>query len=305
VLIALGADLLASELPLAARVDGRTWWLPCLTHPAALVGQSTASLRPRAEWLWQTPVPFGPNQTLATSGDVRAGPPPWAPDARHLLGTDELGRDVLARVLHGARVSLLIALGAVLLASVVGVLLGGLAGARGGWVDLLLSRLMELMTTFPTVFFLIALFAVLRTQSLAALVIVLGLTRWPELARLTRAEVLRVRGLDFVLVARAQGLSGARILFRHLLPNALGPVLVAATFNVAATLLLESGLSFLGLGVAPPTASWGELLTQAHRNLVHPGAWWLAVFPGAALASVVLCVNAVGEMMARRFDVRR
>lgn len=303
--LAAGADLLASDLPLAVEVDGATWLLPCVTHPAALRAESQRSLRARARWLLPTPIPFGPNQTLATTGDARPDAPPWAPDAEHLLGTDELGRDVLARILHGARVSLFVALFTVLLAVLVGLLVGGVAGYAGGWLDAALSRVLEVMTTFPTVFFLIALLAVLRTSSLWPLVLVLGLTRWTDIARLVRGEVLRLKGLDFVLAARAMGASHGHLLARHLLPNALGPVLVSATFGVASAVLLETALSFLGLGVAPPTASWGELLAQAHRSLLHPGAWWLAVFPGLALTLTVLAVNGVGESLSRTFDGRR
>ncbi|MEW5741796.1 MAG: ABC transporter permease [Myxococcota bacterium] len=299
---AVFADLLASDLPLAVRVDGQTHLLPCLTRPAALRGRTQATLSPIAEWMIGTPIPYGPEQTIATTGEVRDGAPPWGPDERHWLGTDDVGRDVFARLIHGARVSLFIAFFTVLIAVGVGMLVGGVSGYAGGATDAVLSRVLEVMTTFPLVFFLIALLSVLRTQSLWPLVLALGLTRWTDVARLVRAEVLKLKTLDFVLAARAMGASPSRIIFRHLLPNALGPVLVTATFGVAAAVLLETGLSFLGLGVAPPTASWGELLTQAHRTLVHPGAWWLAVFPGACIALTVLSVNALGEALRRKVD---
>lgn len=299
---AVFADLLASELPLAVRVDGQTWVLPALTHPAALRGKVQASLAPTAEWMVRTPIPFGPTQTVATTGELRDTPPPWAPDDVHWLGTDELGRDVLARLVHGARVSLFIAFFTVLIAVGIGMVLGGVSGYLGGVTDAVISRVLEVMTTFPLVFFLIALLSVLRTQSLWPLVLALGLTRWTDVARLVRAEVLKLKTLDFVLAARAMGASTPRIIARHLLPNALGPVLVTATFGVAAAVLLETALSFLGLGVAPPTASWGELLTEAHRTLVHPGAWWLAVFPGICIALTVLSVNALGEALRRKVD---
>ncbi|MEW6430103.1 MAG: ABC transporter permease [Myxococcota bacterium] len=299
---ALGADLIASDLPLAVRVDGQTFILPCLTRPPALRGRSQATLGPLAEWMVRTPIPYGPAQTVAATGELRDGPPPWAPDEAHWLGTDEVGRDVFARLVHGARVSLFIAFFTVLIAVGVGMLLGGLSGYLGGAVDALISRVLEVMTTFPLVFFLIALLSVLRTQSLWPLVLALGLTRWTDVARLVRAEVLKLKTLDFVLAARAMGAGTPRIIVRHLLPNALGPVLVTGTFGVAAAVLLETALSFLGLGVAPPTASWGELLTQAHRTLVHPGAWWLAVFPGTCIALTVLSVNALGEAVRRKVD---
>lgn len=298
-LTAACADLLASDLPLAVRVEGKTWWLPCLTRPAALRGQSQISLAPTAEWMWRTPIHFGPLQTLAVTGEDRPTPPPWAPDEAHWLGTDELGRDVAARLVHGARVSLLVGVFTMLIAVGVGLFIGGLSGYAGGLTDVVLSRVLEVMQTFPLVFFLIALLSVLRTQSLWPLVIALGLTRWTEVARLVRAEVLSLESREFVLAARALGASPARIIGRHLIPNALGPVLVVATFGVGSAILLETALSFLGIGVAPPTASWGELLTEAHRTLHHPGAWWLAVFPGLAIALTVLTVNALGEAVKR------
>jgi peptide/nickel transport system permease protein len=183
-------------------------------------------------------------------------------------------------------------------------LLGGLAGYLGGAVDLVISRVLEVMQTFPLVFFLLALLAIVRVQSIWPLILALGLTRWTEVARLVRAEVLTLSQRDFVLAARAMGASPTRIIVQHLLPNALGPVLVVATFGVGSAILLETALSFLGIGVAPPTASWGELLTEAHRTLQHPGAWWLAVFPGLAIASTVLAVNALGEAVRRSVDGR-
>lgn len=299
---ALFADLLASDLPLAVRVDGQTHLLPCVTRPAALKGHNQVTLAPVAEWMVRTPIPYGPTQTVAATFEQRDGAPPWGPDSAHWLGTDEVGRDVLSRLVHGARVSLFIAFFTVLIAVGVGMLIGGVSGYLGGVADAVLSRVLEVMTTFPLVFFLIALLSVLRTQSLWPLVLALGLTRWTDVARLVRAEVLKLKTLDFVLAARAMGASPGRIIFRHLVPNALGPVLVTATFGVASAVLLETALSFLGLGVAPPTASWGELLTQAHRTLVHPGAWWLAVFPGACIALTVLSVNALGEAVRRKVD---
>jgi peptide/nickel transport system permease protein len=298
--IALGADLLASDLPLAVRLDGTTWVLPCVTRPAALQQRSFAG----AEWVWRTPIPFGPLQTLAATGEDRPTPPPWGPDAQHWLGTDELGRDVAARLVHGARVSLFVALLTAIIALGIGMLIGGVSGYAGGFIDATLSRVLEVMQTFPLVFFLIALLSIIRVQSLWPLVIALALTRWTEVARLVRAEVLSLESREFVLAARALGASPARIVTRHLLPNALGPVLVVGTFSVGSAILLETALSFLGIGVAPPTASWGELLTEAHRTLHHPGAWWLAVFPGLAIASTVLAVNALGEAVRRSVDGR-
>jgi peptide/nickel transport system permease protein len=300
VFAALGADLLASDLPLYVELDGTSYVAPCLTRPAQLQGRDLTS----ATSIVRTPIPWGPLQTFATTGETSLESPPWAPNERHVLGTDELGRDVAARLVHGARVSLLIAFFTVLIAVGIGMLLGGLAGYLGGAVDLVISRVLEVMQTFPLVFFLLALLAIVRVQSIWPLILALGLTRWTEVARLVRAEVLTLSQRDFVLAARAMGASPTRIIVQHLLPNALGPVLVVATFGVGSAILLETALSFLGIGVAPPTASWGELLTEAHRTLQHPGAWWLAVFPGLAIASTVLAVNALGEAVRRSVDGR-
>lgn len=297
------ADVLASELPLAVRVDGQTHLLPALVRPAALREQSHQSLSRSAQWLVPAPVPWGPNQTFASEGE-RSTPPPWAPSGEHLLGTDELGRDVLARLLHGTRVSLFVGVLAMAVCLALGLLLGTLAGWYGGWVDALISRLTEVMLSFPTLFFFLAILGMVRVTSLWPLVLVLGLTRWTDISRLVRAEVLRLRGLDFVTAARALGLSNARVLWVHVVPNALGPVLVAATFGVASAILIESALSFLGLGAPPPTASWGELLTQAHRYLTHPGAWWLAVFPGLAIAGSVIAIHLFGEGLRAALERR-
>jgi peptide/nickel transport system permease protein len=302
--LALTADLLASELPLAVRVDAQTFVVPALTRPKALQHETHTSLAPRAEWMLSAPIPFGPLQTVATTGVQREGAPPWSPDERHWLGTDEIGRDVLSRLIHGARVTLLVALGVVSLSTLLGVVLGALAGLKGGVVDLVISRLIEIASTFPTVFFLIVIVAALRAPSLVAVFLVLGATRWIEAARLMRAEVQRLDSLDFVMAARALGASELRILVVHLVPNALRPVIVSATFAVGGAVLLESALSFLGLSAEPPAPTWGDLLLQAHRTLVHPGAWWLALFPGLAIASVVLATQAVGSGLQRRFDGR-
>ena len=303
-LVAAGADLLAADLPIAVRVGARTHWFPMFTRPLELRGTTQQALAGSAEWIWKTPVPWGPNQTFAASALQRDTPPPWGPDRSHWLGTDELGRDVLARLIHGARVSLTVGFLSMSLCVVLGLLLGGLAGYYRGFVDAAISRLTEVMITFPTLFFVLAVLGLLRITSLVPLVLVIGFTRWTDISRLVRAEVLKLNGLDFVTASRALGLSDARILVRHLLPNALSPVLVAATFGVASAILIESALSFLGLGAPPPTASWGEMLTQAHRYLTHPGAWWLAVFPGLCIAAVVLSLHELGEALRALLDPR-
>jgi peptide/nickel transport system permease protein len=302
--VALGADLLASDLPLAMRRDGQLYLLPGISRPVALLPHDNRSLRTllrpeRGDWLLAPPVPFGPYQT-----DLSLPALPAPPGEGHRLGTDEVGRDVLARLIHGTRVSLFVGLGAVALYVALGLLLGALAGYYGGLLDLVASRAIEVMLTFPTIFLLLAIVALVDRPSLLHLVLALGLTRWPDIARLVRGEVLRIRQLDYVQAARALGLSDLRIIARHVLPNAMGPVFVAATFGVANAILIESGLSFLGFGAPPPSASWGEILTQAHRHLATPGAWWLALYPGAAIFLTVGSINLVGEALREALDPR-
>lgn len=249
----------------------------------------------------RAPIPFGPSTTFVASEGLE-GPPPAPPSRTHWLGTDELGRDVAARLLHGARPTLVVALVATTISLLMGLLVGGLAGALGGGADVALSRLIELATCFPTLFFLVAYAAVRPDRTVWELAIVLGLVRWPDTARLVRAEVATLLEQDFVTAARGFGAGRLFILRRHLLPNALGHAAVAATFGFGGAVLLETSLTFLGLGVPAPEASWGALLADAQRTLVAPGAWWLAVFPGAAVASTVLAVNAIGEALRRTLD---
>ncbi|MHB8874277.1 MAG: ABC transporter permease, partial [Myxococcaceae bacterium] len=230
--------------------------------------------------------------------------PPWAPDREHPLGTDEVGRDVLARLVHGARVSLSVGFVAVALYVLIGLIVGALAGYYGGVVDAVVSRITEVMMTFPTFFFILAVLGLMRVRTIYPIMLVLGLTRWTDVSRLVRAEVLRLKTLEYVQASRALGASDLRIITRHLLPNAMGPVLVAATFGVAGAILIESSLSFLGFGVPPPAASWGELLSQAHRYVTHPGAWWLTLYPGLAIFLTVTSFNLVGEGLRDALDPR-
>lgn len=239
-------------------------------------------------------VPFSPNTIDLPS---RLEPP----NAQHILGTDDLGRDVLARMIHGARVSLTVGLFATLIALVVGSLLGAVAGYYGGAADWIVSRLIEIVLCFPFLFLVLGIVALFK-PSMLTIMIALGLTSWTNEARYMRGEFLRVRDLEFAHAARASGARDARIIFRHLLPNAIAPVLVSASFGVAAAILTESALSFLGLGVPLPTASWGSILTAAHEHLEY--AWWLVLFPGLAIFSTVAAFNIVGERIREALDPR-
>jgi peptide/nickel transport system permease protein len=239
------------------------------------------------------PVPFRPNQIDLTN--------PFAPpSAEHWIGTDKLGRDVMAGIIHGSRISLSIGFVAVGIALVIGVFLGALAGFFGGWVDLVISRLFELMLAIPTFFLLITIAAFLR-PSIFYTMIIIGLTSWVGIARFTRNEFLKVRNLDYVTAATAIGLSDRRIMFRHILPNALAPVLVSVVLGIAAAILVESGLSFLGIGVPADTVTWGSILNEARSNTF---AWWLAVFPGAAIFIAVMSYYLVGEGLRDALDPR-
>lgn len=224
-----------------------------------------------------------------------------APGTGQLLGTDDLGRDVLSRMLHGIRVSLGVGLAAAGIMIVVGTLLGLAAGFFGGIVDAVIMRCVDIMLCFPT-FFLILIVIAFLEPGLTTVMVVIGLTSWPGLARLVRAEVLSLRERDFIAAADLLGVSRPRLFFVHLLPNVLSPVIVAATIGVGDAILTESGLSFLGLGVQPPTASWGQLLT-AGKEYIHI-AWWLSVFPGCAILATVLAFNLLGEGLRDILDPR-
>jgi peptide/nickel transport system permease protein len=224
---------------------------------------------------------------------------PPSPD--HLLGTDTLGRDVLSRIIFGARISLLVGFVAVGIATLIGLFVGALAGYYGGWVDSALMRLVDLMLCFPTLFLILAVIALLG-PSIWNIMAVIGLTGWMGVARLVRAEFLSLREREFVTAARALGASDARLILRHLLPNALTPVMVSATLGVAGAILTESALSFLGLGVQPPTPSWGNILTAGKDNIEI--AWWLSVFPGLAILVTVMSYNLLGEGIREAIDPR-
>ncbi len=223
------------------------------------------------------------------------------PSPQHLFGTDELGRDVFSRMVYGARVSLQVGFVAAGLATLVGVILGALAGYYGGKVEALIMRFTDMMLCFPTFFLILAVIALLE-PSIINIMAVIGLTSWMGVARLVRAEFLSLKERDYVVAARSLGASDTRIIFRHILPNSLAPVLVALTLGVAGAILTESGLSFLGLGVQPPLASWGNILNQGKANIEI--AWWLSLFPGLAILVTVLGYNLLGEGIRDALDPR-
>lgn len=223
------------------------------------------------------------------------------PSAAHWFGTDDLGRDVFTRVIFGARLSLMVGFVAVGIATLLGTIVGLVSGYYSGWVDIILMRFVDIMLCFPTFFLILAIIAFLG-QNIWYIMAVIGLTSWMGVARLVRAEVLSLRERDFILAARAIGASDLRIIFRHIFPNALSPVLVSATLGVAGAILTESALSFLGIGVPPPTPSWGNILTSGKDYIEF--AWWLTLFPGLAITVTVLAYYLVGEGIRDALDPR-
>jgi peptide/nickel transport system permease protein len=226
-----------------------------------------------------------------------------APSSEHLLGTDRSGRDVWARIVHGARTSLTVGLGAVALYVTIGTLLGGIAGMLGGWVDNVIMRATDTLMSIPTLL-LVIVFVSAVGPSLGSVVAVIGLLGWPGACRLVRGQLLALREAEFVTAARVVGVSNAGILTRHLIPNIVSSLAVLATFGVASAIILEAGLSFLGLGVKIPIPSWGEMINAAQSPSVLIDTPWLWVSPGVAIATTVLAVNFIGDGLRDALDPR-
>jgi len=294
--VAIFAELLANNKPIVLRVQGRTYFPIFIAYPQYLHTDFKAladHLAPDDLALFP-PVPYSP-----TEYDLSAAL--HGPSRDHRLGTDDRGRDVLARMIYGARVSLSVGFVAVSIYVLIGVVLGALAGYYGGWPDLLISRAVEVMICFPTFFLIITIVAFLP-PSIYNIMAAIGITGWTGVARLVRGEFLKLREMQFVEATRALGAADGRTIFRHVLPNALAPVLVVATFGVADAILIESALSFLGFGVPPPTPSWGDILSQSRSYVDF--AWWLTIFPGGAIFLTITLYNLVGEGFRDAVDPR-
>jgi peptide/nickel transport system permease protein len=224
-----------------------------------------------------------------------------APSAAHILGTDDVGRDVLSRLLYAARVSLSVGLGAVAIYVMIGTLIGAVAGFFGGWIDGLLMRITDIFMSFPYLMVILVLVSVMG-PSLTNIIVVLGVLGWPQVARIVRGSVLQIKQMDYVKAAVALGYSAPRIVFSHILPNAFAPILVNATFGMANAIITESSLSFLGMGVQPPTASWGNMLTQAQSLTVLSSQPWMWLPSGFMIVIAVLSINFMGDGLRDAVD---
>jgi len=291
--VALFAPVLANDKPLVWKHAGELSF-PAFSFENKYKTIDFKEMKKSSEegWMIFPPIPYSPtNYNLDHILE--------APNALHLLGTDGDGRDVAAQLIWGARVSLSVGFVAVGLSVLIGVFLGALAGFYGGVVDVVISRLIEVMICFPTFFLILAVLAFVG-PSIFNIMLVIGVTGWPGIARLIRAEIFKFRERDFILAAHALGASDFRVVLRHLLPNAFAPVLVSASFGIAGAILAEAGLSFLGFGVPPQVPSWGSILSQAQEYM--DVAWWLTLIPGVAIFITVTAYNLVGEGLRDALD---
>lgn len=309
-IIGFFAPLLANDEPIVCRYDGAIF-MPAVVETVQNIPFASKFIRKdkpfrfpsfnfkesfdseRGDWAIWPPVPFGPIELASQPLD--------APSRVHWIGTDESGRDVLSRMIHGTGISMRVGFISMGIAVVIGLFLGCIAGYAGGWTDMIISRIIEVVMCFPTFFIILAILAWLPPR-IENVMIVIGLTRWVGIARYSRGEIMRLRESDFAMAARALGAGPARIVFRHLLPNSLAPVMVSVTFGIAAAILTEAGLSWLGFGVQPPQPSWGTILRSGYDNLFTAGHM---IPPAcAAIFIAVLSLNLVGDTLRDVIDPR-
>jgi len=309
-LVAVLAPLLANDEPIVCNYEGSIYF-PAIVETIQNIPFASTAIkknrpfrfesfsfkdnydRDRGDWALWAPIPFGPIEL--------ASAPLQPPTAAHWLGTDESGRDVASRLVHGAGVSMKVGFISMGIAAVVGIILGAAAGYLGGWVDLVISRLIETVMCFPVFFIILAILAWLPPR-IEFVMVAIGLVRWVGVARYARAEVMKLRESDFALAARSLGAGPVRIVFRHLVPNAMAPILVSITFGIAAAVLIEAGLSWLGFGVQPPEPSWGTLLRSGYENLFTAPH----MIPPACIAIflAVFSFNLIGDTLRDVIDPR-
>lgn len=302
--MAVFADFLANDKPLICSYKGSLYF-PVLKEYAVDAGLAgwgpdfATSDWKELEYGWAVfpPIPYLPSNTdknLYSLSD-------WAPSAKHWLGTDQIGRDVMSGIIHGSRYALSIGFLAMGIALSIGIFLGAVAGYFGGIADVAISRLIEIVITFPRFFLIITIVAFVEQGSIWLIMLLIGITGWTNIARFMRGEVLRVRNLDYVSAAQALGFRRSRIIFRHVLPNAIAPVMIYAAFGIVSAILFESALSFLGFGVPPTVVTWGSILFKA-RELTS--SWWLAVIPGFMIFLTVSAFNLIGDALRDATDPR-
>ncbi len=300
VFMALFADFIANDKPYYLHFGGKAYFPIFRSY---LVGAKLGQWPPElvnvdfkklegAKAIFP-PIPYRPT-------NINLLEPVEPPSRRHWFGTDKLGRDVVAGMIHGSRISLSIGFVAVGIAVVIGVVLGAIAGYFGSWIDLVISRFFEVMLSIPT-FFLLITVAALLPPSIFLTMAIIGMTGWVGIARFTRNEFLRIRNQDYVTSAIALGVTDRKVMFKHILPNALAPVIVSVVLGIAGAILVESSLSFLGIGVPAELVTWGSILQEASTTTF---AWWLAVFPGFAIFITVLAYYLVGEGLREVLDPR-
>jgi len=280
--------------PRARRGEIRQFWRTFSRNQLACVGGVVVGLLVAIAILAPALSPWNPDKP--DTKRILEGP-----SAKHWLGTDQIGRDVLSRLLYGSRISLAVGFVSMGIAVLIGILLGAMAGYHGGAVDAFVMRLVDLMLVFPRFFLLLAVLAFLK-PSIWTIMAVIGLTGWMGVTRLVRAEFLTLREREFVIWSESIGAGAVRVIFKHILPNAIAPVLVAMTLGIPAAILTESGLSFLGLGVQPPYATWGNILNDGKELITY--AWWLTLYPGLAILITVLSYNLLGEGIRDALDPR-
>lgn len=307
IFVAVFADFLSYHKPIYTTYKGETYF-PVLKdymvsmglskwEPVELININWKKLDDEGKLgftIWPLVTAYGPNEIDLSNTLVKPGV------AGHILGTDPIGRDLLAGLIHGSRISLSVGFVAAGIAVLIGVLLGSIAGFYGGTTDILIMRFVEIMTNMPT-FFLIIVIVAIYGSSIWYVMAAIGLTGWTTDAKLIRGEVLKVRGMEYVVAANSVGLPNTRILLRHVLPNAIAPVLVSGAFAVASAILIEASLSFLGFGVKATTVTWGSLINLAREA---SNAWWLAIFPGLMIFISVVAYNLIGEGLRDALDPR-